>query len=98
MVEQLRWKVAIKQLFAEVLNNLHDSSALKIPFQICYDSLLDVAACAIELDDFQLNQKMLRLGLYSISDPASPEYNADLTHKLLKAKTAEEFAAIRRAA
>lgn len=45
--------------------------------------LREVAARAIELDDKPLHKLMLRLSLYAVADPGSPDYNPLLVQRML---------------
>jgi len=83
-MEQLEWKVATYDLFKEILIN-KDCAVLRIPLNVLLSLLRQVAQRAIELDDPQLNGLMLRLGLYSISNPSDPEFNPELVEKCLSA-------------
>lgn len=78
----LEWKVATYDLFKEILNN-PETAALKIPLNILLGLMKGVAKRAIELDDPEMNGLMLRLGLYSISNPSDPEFNPALVEKYL---------------
>ena len=82
--ETLEWKVQTAALLKEAVECTKDGGALKIPFQIMMNLLAQVAKRAIELDDEELNKLMLRLGLYSITNPVDPEWNPDLVEKYLK--------------
>jgi len=80
----LLWKVQTAALLKEAVENTPDGWALKIPFEIMMNILAQVAKRAIELDDEELNKLMLRLGLYSISNPEDPEWNPTLVEEYLK--------------
>ena len=82
MSEFLEWKVATYSLFKEIISN-SQTAALKIPLNILLVLLKQVGQRAIELDDPQMNALMLRLGLYSISNPDDPEFNPELVEKYL---------------
>jgi hypothetical protein len=86
----LPWRVATKQLFTEILSN-DNMGAIKMPLGILYNVMQEVALRAIELNDWQLNILMLRLGLYSIADPDSKDCNLDLASKLIMAQTEAEY-------
>jgi hypothetical protein len=76
-------KVNIPGLFQEVFNN-PDCAVLKVPFSVLRDILAEVAKRAIELDDQELHKLMLRLTLYEIANPESPEFNPDAVQRYLE--------------
>lgn len=81
----LKWKVHVHGLLVEILSNPQCSS-LKIPLNILLDLLKQVAQRATELNDPKLNELMIRLCLYSISNPDDPAFDADLVSKILGEK------------
>jgi hypothetical protein len=72
-----KWTVHTPRLLAEVLEN-PTCYMLEKPLNIFGKLLASVAERAIELDDPQMNELMLRLTLYSQADPYDPEYNRDV--------------------
>jgi len=80
---KLRWKVHTTALLKEILSDPYNG-ALMIPLNILRGLLCQVAQRAIELDDPQLNALMIRLTLYSISDPTEPDYNSEIVAKILE--------------
>jgi hypothetical protein len=82
MTKHLKWKVAIQPLFEEVILN-KENECFKIPFRIILDLLRQVGERATELNDPKLNALMLRLGLYSISNPKDHEYDPELVTNVL---------------
>jgi len=82
--ETLEWKVCTARICRQAVEETHDGWALKIPFQIMLNLLAQVAQRAIELDDEKLNKLMLRLSLYSISNPENPEYDSEFVEAYLK--------------
>jgi len=68
----------------EILRNIPWSgnpAAEKLP-QLA-ELLTAVSSRAGELDDPKLNALMCRLGLYSIADPASPDYNPGMVERVI---------------
>lgn len=82
MTQPLEWKVHTTRLLAEVLQN-PTCSVLHQPMVIMDNLLRQVAARAIELGDPELDKLMLRLTLYSIADPHSPDHNPEMVSRLL---------------
>lgn len=77
-----QWKVHTPNLLGEVFNNDH-VAILQKPMTI-FALLLDaVAKRASELNDPELNALMMRLTLYSVADPASPDYDSVFVNKYL---------------
>lgn len=85
MATTFEWKVHTHGLFVEILNNPQCSS-LKIPLNILLGLLRQVAQRATELNDPKLNELMIRLCLYSISNPDDPAFDADLVSQILGKK------------
>jgi len=54
------------------------------PLNILQNILKQTAQRATKINDKELNKLMLRLTLYSISDPNDPEYNPEQTTKYLE--------------
>lgn len=72
-----KWKVHTPNLMREVLQN-PGTGMLTQPINILARLLGQVAERAIELNDPELNQLMLRLALYEQGDPTSPAYQPNL--------------------
>lgn len=87
---KLGWKVHTTDLFKEISSNIKHNPQVRIPLQILQNLLGQVAQRAIELNDPQLNKLMIRLTLYSIADPNSPDYDYEAVSKILKEKTENE--------
>jgi hypothetical protein len=47
---------------------------------------IQIAKRASELNDPKMNAIMCQMGLYAISDPDDPDYDRELTMKIIKAK------------
>lgn len=84
MVTKPRWRVHTAQILAEIMQN-PSCNILMQPLLIMDELLREVSARAIELDDPVLNRLMLQLTLYSVSDPNSPDHDAELTNRLINA-------------
>jgi hypothetical protein len=80
--KNLDWKCHVPRLFKEIMVN-QQCAALHIPLTIFQGILVEVAERATALNDTELNKLMMRLALYSVSDPDDKEYNADLTTKYI---------------
>jgi len=80
----LEWKVCTAKICKQAVEETRDGWLLKIPFEIMLNLLAQVAKRAIELDDEELNKLMLRLTLYEIANPSSPEFNQELVEAYLK--------------
>jgi len=80
---KMTWKINTKGLIREIMNN-PNTLILKQPLQILHQLLLETGKRALELDDPKMNCWMLRLGLYSIGDPESPDFNPEVVAEYLK--------------
>lgn len=89
MSEKLGWKVHTTDLFEEISANIKHNPQVRIPLQILRNLLAQVAQRAIKLDDPQLNRLMIRLTLYSIADPHSPDYDSEAVERILRKEKAE---------
>jgi hypothetical protein len=76
------WRVHTPQLLGEILNN-SGTGVLTVPLRILLSVLHEVAARAIQLDDHELNALMIRLTLYSVADPSSPDYDKSVVEKFI---------------
>jgi hypothetical protein len=76
--EKLEWRVYTSQLFKEIISN-NETAIMHQPLRILLNLLGQVAKRALELDDVKLNKLMLRMSLYSISDPGDSEYDLEKT-------------------
>lgn len=85
-MKKLHWRVHTKGLLEELQSIIPTSYIVRDSLKI-FDSLLRlVAKRAIELNDPELNRLMIRLTLYSIADPESPDYKPRTVAKILSAK------------
>ena len=83
MSEKLQWKVHTIGLFKEISSNFSHNAQIRIPLSIIQNLLAQVAQRATELNDPQLNRLMIRLGLYSISNPDDPDYDPKVLEEYL---------------
>lgn len=84
MSEQLKWRVHTAELFKEIIDSNPTAVIIRRPLEILDTILREVAKRAIELDDPELNKLMIRLTLYSIADPTSPDYDAEAVTKYME--------------
>lgn len=87
--KNLKWRVDTPSLLAEICNN-PGVAILKIPLNIFRIKLIELAECAIRINDPELNVIMLRLALYEEGNPNSKEYNPKAIsqqEKLIKKKS-----------
>jgi hypothetical protein len=78
------WKVHTPNLLKEILNN-PGTGILTQPISIFGKLLAEVGERAAEINDPRLNALMIRLTIYSASDPNSPDYDAALCKKAIEA-------------
>jgi hypothetical protein len=83
---EAQWKVHTGQLFKEIVESNDQNWIFKIPLQILRQLLIQVGEEAIRLDDHKLNQLMIRLGIYTMSDPSHPDFNQKGVDHILNAK------------
>jgi hypothetical protein len=76
------WRVHTANLLTEITNN-PTAWVLRSPLLIFDDILRQVAQRAIELNDPELNKLMIRLTLYSVADPTSPDYDEKIVKEYL---------------
>ncbi|MGM8939862.1 hypothetical protein ACS8E2_14350 [Psychrobacter glaciei] len=80
-------RVDVVSLLDEIQNNaIHpkDMAALKIPFGYFRTLLNEVARRSVEINDDELNRLMIRMCLYSVSQPNSADYNGELVDLILE--------------
>lgn len=82
------WRVHTARIFAEVLEN-RTCDILRQPLTIMDNLMRRVASRAAELNDPELNRLMIRLTLYAIADPYSPDYDPRLVEKLLNSESVD---------
>ena len=68
------WRVHTPNLLKEVASN-PNLAAARIPLQILAHLLARVGERAVQLNDKELNALMIRLTIYSVADPDSPDFN-----------------------
>ena len=83
MGKELEWRVHTPNLLQEIGNNPQCVILVK-PLQILGILLSDVGERAAELNDDKLNKLMIQLGIYSIADPGSPDYDPKVVDKYMK--------------
>lgn len=83
-MDKLEWRVNTPGLLKEMVEYTHEGGALAAPINIFRMILIEVAKRAIELDDPEMNKLMIRLSLYSIADPRSPEFDLKKCTKYLE--------------
>lgn len=83
-MKDLDWRVHTPNLLQEIGSNSQLQGATK-PLQILGTILYEVGERAAELNDPILNKLMVRLTIYSIADPYSPDYDKKLCDKILEA-------------
>jgi hypothetical protein len=83
MTKTMQWRVHTSNLLSEVLNN-EGTAILRIPLNIFSRLLAAVGRRAAELNDEELNALMIRLTIYSVADPESPDYDPDVVHEYLE--------------
>lgn len=81
------WKVHTPNLLAEIMTN-KGTEALYMPLTIFARILEQVAIRASQLNDAELNKLMVRLALYAIADPESPNFDPKRVAQVLEAVTA----------
>lgn len=80
---QPEWRVHTARILEEVLSN-KGTWALRIPLLTLDNLLRQVAVRAIELDDPALNKLMVRLTLYSVGDPYSPDFDQSVITAMME--------------
>ena len=80
--QELGWRVHTTGLLKEIQSNFQTPMII-VPIKILDSLLREVAQRAIELNDKKLNALMVRLTLYSIADPDSPDYDNKAVSKIL---------------
>jgi hypothetical protein len=81
--EKLEWTIHTPNLLKEIAQN-PDCAILSTPLNLFRRILGRVADRAIELNDDLLNALMIRLTLYSVADPDSPDYDRAIVEKYRK--------------
>ena len=78
----LLWRVHTANLIKEILCN-PCTQILRIPLLTLRFLLIKIGERAIQLNDPELNKLMIRLSIYSFSDPLDPDFDPALIDKLL---------------
>jgi len=81
----LEWRVHTPNLLTEIGNN-SSVGILSKPIVILMSLLHDVGTEAARINDPALNALMCRLTIYSCADPESPDYDPELTARVLSQK------------
>lgn len=79
---KLSWKVHTPRLLEEILCN-PEVRCLHIPVSIFVRLLARVAQRAAELNDPEMDRLMVKLAMYSVSDPYHEDYDPGVVHELL---------------
>lgn len=78
----LKWRVHTANLLHEILSN-QTAWVLHQPMRIFGSILAEVGERAAELNDPKLNALMCRLTIYTCADPKSPDYDPELTRRVM---------------
>lgn len=84
MDKRMQWRVHTPNLLKELVENNEGTAILSKPVTIFGRLLAAVGDRAAELNDDKLNALMIRLTIYSVADPESPDYDRDVVHEYLK--------------
>jgi len=80
---QLQFRSHVRNLFDEILSNMtRDTMAVKIPLKVTYGILQSVAQRASQLNDPILNELMMRLAMYDVTDPSSKNYDQKVVEEI----------------
>ncbi len=82
--EKVQWRVHTPNLLKEIVESNEGMGILSKPVTIFGRLLAAVGERAAELNDEKLNALMIRLAIYSVADPESPDYDRDVVHEYLK--------------
>lgn len=77
------WRVHTSLLLEEIAKHSQQPALVK-PIQILGRILAMVGQRASELHDRQLDALMMRLTIYTVADPLSPDYDPDLVSEYLR--------------
>lgn len=77
------WKCHFANLTEEVLRN-PGTWALAAPLNILRGMMAELGEIAAEINDPRLNCMMMRLAIYSVSDPSSPDFNEEFVTEYLR--------------
>ena len=87
----MRWRIHTSNMLAEIADN-PTCWVLRQPLMILGQTLAEVGERAAELNDPKLNALMCRLTIYTCADPKSPDYDPELTARLLSEENARALA------
>lgn len=82
-MKKLKWKCHTKALLEEIIE-CAQIPVFDKPIRILYMLLQEVSNRCIELNDDKLNELMIRLTLYTVSDPYYIDYDEKIVNKYLK--------------
>jgi hypothetical protein len=77
------WRVNTASMLQEIVECNPSMATFRVPINIFGKLLAAVGERAAELNDDQLNALMCRLAIYSVADPYSPDYDKDVTDKVI---------------
>jgi len=83
----MKFKTHTKNLLEEV-TNCPGTSVLRIPLNILYSTLRDVAAHVNRVGDPELQALMCQLTMYSVADPEHPDYDQEQLDEVYKLASA----------
>lgn len=82
--QRLKWRVHTPRLLQEVAS--HSAQPVLVqPLRIFGRLLAEVGERAAQLNDPKLNALMCRLTIYTVADPASPDYDPARLQAILEA-------------
>jgi|SRR6476660_3220313 len=84
---ELEFKIHTPNFLQEVFNNNPKlGQVFRVPANVLRQYFIQIAKRSSELNDPKLNAIMCQMSLYAISDPEQPEYDQELTMKIIRAK------------
>lgn len=86
MCKEMQWRVHTANLLKEILNN-NSTGLLEKPISILGKLLAQVGERAALIGDPVLDELMIRLTIYTVADPESPDYDPELVNKYLNGNT-----------
>jgi len=72
---KLKYKSNVKGMFREIVEANQQMWIMKLPLQLTYEILTELAVECSEIDNPKLNAFMMRLGLYDVSDVESENFD-----------------------
>ncbi|MCC6603082.1 MAG: hypothetical protein IT327_07725 [Anaerolineae bacterium] len=82
--KKMQWRVHTQNLLKELVESNEGMGILSKPVTIFGRLLAAVGERAAELNDEKLNALMIRLAIYSVADPGSPDYDPEIVHRYLE--------------